>query len=163
MGSRRTLARGAGLWLVASGLAVSAFAGVAVADTPVPAIASAAAVEETASPAPSEEPFESPSAEQSETPSEETPSEEPSGEPSEEPPEEATEEPASAGPTIEPDDPEPTISPTVLGVKIRRPAAPATLPETGADETRTVVALALLLTVVGAGLVHGAGRYERRH
>jgi hypothetical protein len=82
-----------------------------------------------------------------------TPTEEPSIEPSEEPSEEPTETP------MEPGDPTPTISPTVLGVKIVKPAQ---LPTTGSP-TGLLVALGLALTVVGGGVVLGSAKHQRQH
>lgn len=75
---------------------------------------------------------------------------------------EETESPSpSVEPTIEPGDPEPTISPTVLGVKQTR--GPAALPATGASTTESLLALGLVLVVLGGALAAGAGRYQRQH
>lgn len=75
----------------------------------------------------------------------ESPSESPSSSPGE--------------PTLEPGEPAPTVSPTVLGVKVVRPP---TLPLTGSPTT-ALVALGLLLAVAGGALVVSAGRYGRQH
>jgi hypothetical protein len=83
-----------------------------------------------------------------------TPTEEPSEEPSEEPTDNPTEEP-----TVEPDGPTPTVSPTVLGVKIVKPPQ---LPTTGSP-TGLLLALGLGLTIAGAGVVYGSMRHQRQH
>jgi hypothetical protein len=80
-----------------------------------------------------------------------TPSESPTPEPSE-----------SEQPSIEPDDPTPSVSPTVLGVKIVKPPADVPkLPLTGAP-TGLMVLAGLALTGLGAAMVFGAGRRPQR-
>jgi hypothetical protein len=81
------------------------------------------------------------------------PSESPSASPSESPS-------ATPDETVELDDPTPSISPTVLGVKIVR--KPAGLPLTGTP-TGLLVALGLALVVGGGALVLRADRYGRQH
>jgi hypothetical protein len=80
----------------------------------------------------------------------ESPSESPSPTPTE-----------SEGPTLEPDDPTPSVSPTVLGVKIVKRPTPQ-LPFTGAPTGLLLVA-GLALTGLGAAMVLGSGRYARQH
>jgi LPXTG-motif cell wall-anchored protein len=164
-----SLVRAAGLLMAGAGLAVTVTTGVAAASAsqgcdPSRAACAQGEVEETSSPEESEEPAEEVSLEPSETVSEE-PSEEVSLEPSEAVSEEPSEEPSeeSGGPVVEPSDPEPSISPTVLGVKITRAPAPvASLPNTGSTDG-TLAVLGLVLVALGAGLVCGAGRYQRQH
>lgn len=82
--------------------------------------------------------------------------------PSESPSESPSASPTSDGPTLEPGDPVPSVSPTVLGVKIVHPRPAPQLPFTGAP-TALLVAVGLGLTVVGVGMVAGSGRPARRH
>jgi hypothetical protein len=82
-------------------------------------------------------------------------------EPTEEPTEEPTSEP-TGDPVVEPGDPDPTISPTVLGVKVVRPAPQ--LPSTGASTGLLAAALlGLVLVCAGSGLVLHAHAAARRH
>lgn len=96
------------------------------------------------------------------TPTEEPsiePTIDPTEEPTEEPTVEPTDEPEPTGTAVEPGDPHPSISPTVLGVKIVRPPA---LPRTGAP-TGVLLAVGLGLVVLGAGMVARGEAYGRRH
>jgi hypothetical protein len=78
-----------------------------------------------------------------------------------EPTEQPTEEP-TGDPVVEPGDPDPTISPTVLGVKVVRtvPQLPSTGPSTG---LLAASLLGLVLVAAGSGLVLHAHAAARRH
>lgn len=74
-------------------------------------------------------------------------------------------ESSSPEPSVEPSDPDPTITPSVRGVRLTQaPAAPTapTLPNTGAA-SGLMLAVGLGLVVVGGTFVARAGRYQRQH
>lgn len=75
-------------------------------------------------------------------------------------------ESSSPEPSVEPGDPEPTISPSVRGVRITRAAGPApaapTLPNTG-SASWPLLALGLGLIIIGGTFVARAQRYQRQH
>jgi LPXTG-motif cell wall-anchored protein len=80
-----------------------------------------------------------------------------------EPTEEPTTEPTGTpDPVVEPGDPDPTIAPTVLGVKIVRP--PPQLPQTGPSTGLLAASLlGVVLVLAGSGLVAHARVAARRH